>query len=67
MSWFKIKDSEGRESKTLSFVTIAFVAVNARAFTVWFGDALPPITLTEYGTSIAAILAIWLGREWVKK
>jgi hypothetical protein len=67
MSWLKVRDSQGRESKTLAFVTLSFIAINARALSVWFFDALPPITLTEYGTAVAAVLAIWLGREFVKK
>ena len=67
MSWLKIKDTQGRESRTLAFVTIAFLAVNARAISVWFYDALPAITLTEYGTAVAALLGTWLAREWVKK
>jgi len=70
----KIKDTQDRESRTLAFVTIAFLLITARTVMVWFFPAEPmpgvvaaSISLTEYGTAFAALMAVWLGREWVKK
>lgn len=66
-----LKDSSGRESKTLGFVFISWAVVTGKMVLAGFdlsalglGKAAP-ITLTEYATAVAAILAIWLGREWV--
>jgi hypothetical protein len=60
-----MKDGIGRESRTLRFVTIAFATITI-AFIIswWDGDG---ISLKDYGISFGAILAPWIGREWVKK
>jgi len=48
-----------RESTTLHFVVFSLLVLNYQ----WvFGGV--EATLTEYGAATAAILSIWLGREW---
>ena len=47
------------ESSTFKLVIASLLVLNYQ----WvFGGV--KATLTEYGTATAAILAIWLGREW---
>lgn len=61
-----------KESITLGFVTIAFTLISL-AFLVntvvhhFINDDVTRISLTQYGTSIGAVLFIWLGRETVEK
>ena len=68
-----IKDSADRESHTLLFVTIAFVVVTVKMLIAGvdlssFGlGKAQAISLTEYATSVAAVMAVWLGREWIRK
>ena len=57
-----ILKSRGRESTTLTFVTLAFVAVTAMF--LWKGGAAD---MLNYGTAVLAILAPWLQREWTEK
>lgn len=57
-----LKDSRGRESTTLSFVGASWFAVTAMF--MWKGSAAE---LASYGLAVAAILGIWLGREWTDK
>jgi len=57
-----MKDSNGKTSKTLMFVTVAFAAVVA-AF-IYSQTGNNPFGLQEFGTSVMTILAPWLGREW---
>jgi hypothetical protein len=71
MKMFTITDSRGKESITLLFVSLSWLAVwvkfiLAGATLPVFGT-VPPMTATEFGMSAAAILAIWLGREWAEK
>lgn len=65
---FSLKDSRGRESTTLAFVSAAYAAllvkfVLAGATLPLFGT-VPPMSATEFGLAVAGVLAIWLGREW---
>lgn len=67
----KIKDTRGRESITLTFVTIAIISLIGK---FWIeGATLGPLgtistmSATEFGIAFAAILAPWLHREWVEK
>ena len=61
-------DSRGRQSKTLTFVAIAFAAVVLR----FLGAGLelgplgevPAMGGGEFAAAIAAVLGIWLGREY---
>lgn len=65
-----IKDSRGRESHTLMFVALAALVLIykfAVAGTSLFGIAWPAMTAGEFGLAFAAILAVWLGREWTEK
>lgn len=62
----KIKDSRGRESHTLMFVAVSWLAVTMRYVASGFVD-IPATTATEYGGAVGMILAIWLGREWTEK
>lgn len=60
-----LKDTSDRESTTLMFVTIAFITLNfGYLWNLLHGVAA---TMTEYGMAVAAVLAPWLGREWIKK
>jgi hypothetical protein len=69
----KMKDSSDRESVTLGFVSIAFFIITIKF--VFSGLDLSgiglgkvnAISISEYATSFAAVLAVWLGREWVKR
>ena len=47
-----------RESSTFKLVFVSYCVVNYKFLTT------SGISLTEYATATAAILAIWLGREW---
>lgn len=65
-----IKDSRGRESTTLFFVTVSWFVVTVR-YAVgglsWEMLKVPVVSPSEYGAAVALILAIWLGREWTEK
>jgi hypothetical protein len=69
-SWMRM-DSTGRESRTLFFVAASWLAVwvkyLAAGLTLPLVGTVPPMTATEFGMAVAAILGIWLGREWIKK
>lgn len=70
MTWMRI-DSSGRESRTLFFVTASWLVVWVKFLLAGvdlpFVGKVPPMTATEFGSAVAFILAIWLGREYVKK
>ena len=53
--------SKFKESTTFTLVVISLAILNYQ----WLSGNVEA-TLTEYGTATAAILAIWLGREWRK-
>lgn len=70
MSWFSMRDGQGRESKTLVFVTLAVLVITAKFVAAGIsiaGFAVPAMTATEYTTSFMGVLAAWLGREWIKQ
>jgi len=70
MNWLKIKDTRGRESRTLLFVTIAIVLLYLKFIVAGItlgGVSFPAMTAAEFGTSFAAIMLVWLGREWTEK
>lgn len=62
-----IKDSRGRESHTLLFVALAALVLIYKfamaGLTIW-GLTFPTMTASEFGIAFAAVLAVWLGREW---
>lgn len=62
---FKFKDSRGRESTTLSFVLLSWLAGTGAFIYSLVTDH--PYGLTDYGLFVGAVLAIWLGREWTEK
>jgi len=68
---FRMKDSRGRESVTLTFVAASWWAVWLKyilaGLVVPHVGTVPPMTATEFSIATAAILAIWLGREWTEK
>lgn len=70
MTWMRI-DSSGRESRTLFFVSASWLVVWIKFLVAGLKlpivGVVPHMTATEFGMSVAAILAIWIGREWVKK
>ena len=66
-----IKDSTDRESHTLLFIALACIPLVARfalgGINLPVIGTLPVMSATEFGTAFAAIMAVWLGREWIKK
>jgi hypothetical protein len=64
-------DSRGRESKTLTMVTVSWLALlikfSLAGLDVPFVGAFPVMSANEFGLATAAVLAIWLGREWKEK
>lgn len=73
-SWLKPRDTKGRESRTLAFVGLTWLLMTLRfalggmsfdAFGVTVQIA--QTAMIDYGTAVAAVLAIWLGREWMSK
>ena len=58
-----IKDSRGKKSTTLGFVTLAFYTVTlAFLYTVYKSGTAD---LLAYGGAVTAVLAGWVGREAV--
>lgn len=70
MKWFRL-DSQGRESRTFVIVSLSWLGVWVKfigaGLTLPVIGAVPPMSATEFGTAVAAIMAVWVGREWVKK
>ena len=73
-SWLKPRDAKGRESRTLFFVSTAFAFLSIRfvlgglgASLGYFRIEIAPTPMLDYGAAVAAILTIWLGREWINK
>lgn len=66
----KLCDSRGKESITLFLVAI-LLAILAFKFLIagfTFGQfSTEPIGADDFGIAAAAIMAIWLGREWTEK
>ncbi len=70
MKWLTM-DARGKQSRTLFFVAVSWVVVLVKFAVagVSLGSlgVMPAMTATEFGAAVAAILAIWLGREWTEK
>lgn len=77
MPWgrfFHPTDARGRESRTLWFVTVSWLVMTVRfiaggmEFTIgpvhW---AIAPSLVLDYGGAVAAVIAVWVGREWVTR
>ena len=59
----RIRDTNGRESITATVTVIAAHALILRfVFGGFFG--MPIIGAEEFGIGFAAVMAVWLGREW---
>ena len=65
------RDTRERESRTLAFVGLSWLAVTAKFALDSFGPPFglgpygPPVGPVDYAAATAALLAVWLGREWV--
>lgn len=64
-------DGNGRESRTLLLVTLAYLAIFIKFIIAGMElpiiGKMPLMTPTEFASSEAMIMGIWLGREWIKK
>ena len=64
----KLIDSRGKESTTLTFVFVAFMAVFIKFLIGGMNlpviGEMPVIGAGEFGLAVTGILAIWLNREW---
>lgn len=72
-SWLKPKDARGRESRTLAFVgmtwllmTIRFALGGLGASLGGFKFEIGATLMVDYGAATAAVLAVWLGREFTQ-
>lgn len=71
MPRIKMIDSDGRESRVLAFVSVAFWVTTVKYFVS--GLTLPlfglqaVVTMNEYAMSFMMIVGVYIGREWVKK
>lgn len=67
----KLKDSRGRESTTLAFVTAGAGALIIKfvvaGLTLGPLGTAPEMDAASFGIALASVLAIWLGREWKQK
>lgn len=73
-SWLRVKDTRGRESRTLAFVLVAFSLMSLRFALGGLGCDLGGFrfevgvtSMIDYGAAVAAVLAVWLGREWINQ
>ena len=69
MNW--LPKVRGKESTTLLFVALSWMAVFAK-FVVAGVDLgslgiMPVMGAGEFGSAVVLILAPWLGREWMEK
>lgn len=71
-NWLRPRDARGRESRTLSFVIVAFSLMTLRfvlgGLDFDFGAfhyAVASTHMVDYGAAVAAVIAVWVGREWV--
>lgn len=66
-----MRDARKKESRTLTFVAVAFSAATLKFVVggVTLGDlgTLPAMGGGEYAAAVGTVLAIWLGREWTEK
>ena len=72
--WLKPRDARGRESRTLALVGLTWLFMTVRFALGGLTFSVAGLTLQiaqtamiDYGTAVAAVLAIWLGREWINK
>lgn len=77
MPWgrfFCPRDARGRESRTLFFVAASWLVMTLRfaagGIEVQIGPAhwtIQPALVLDYGAAVAAVIAVWVGREWVTR
>ena len=67
------RDSLGRESRTLFFVAVSWLMMTLRfiagGLAFEYGPIrwdIAPALVTDYGVAVAAVIAVWVGREWVR-
>lgn len=64
-------DVRGKPSRTLPFVAGSWLAVTLKFIVagVTLGPLgeMPAMDASTYGSAVALILAIWVGREWKQK
>lgn len=72
-NFLRPKDSLGRESRTLFFVAVSWLMMTLRfmagGLVVEYGPIhwdIAPALVTDYGVAVAAVIAAWVGREWVR-
>lgn len=66
MGMFTVRDTKGRESRTLFFVAASWLLVSGRFLLSMWPPVGLPMTANEYAMAVTMILGIWLGREWIK-
>ncbi len=64
----QLKDTDGKQSKTLFFVTAGFIVVMLKFMFAgltlpWIGQ-IPFMSTSEFAIGFAAVMAVWQGREW---
>lgn len=68
ISW---PDTRGTPSRTLPFVAISWLVVTVKfliaGMTLGPLGEMPQMDAGAYGSAVALILAIWVGREWKQK
>lgn len=71
-SWLKPRDARGRESRTLAIVGMTWLLMTIRFALGGLGASVGDLRfeigatpMVDYGAAVAAILAAWLGREWI--
>jgi len=61
----------GKQSTTLLFVSVSWAVVLVKFLVAGVNlgplGIMPPMGAGEFGSAVALILAIWLGREWQEK
>ena len=72
--FFMIMDSKGRESRTLAFVAFTWLIMTARFIAGGIEFSIGPVhwmiqpsMVLDYGGAVAAILAVWVARDWSVK
>lgn len=72
-NFLRPKDSLGRESRTLFFVAVSWLMMTLRfmagGLAFEYGPIhwdIAPALVTDYGVAVAAVIAVWVGREWVR-
>lgn len=69
MTW--LPSVRGKQSTTLLFVAVSWSVVLVKFLVAGVNlgplGIMPQMSVVEFGSSVALILTIWLGREWTEK